>query len=74
MPIEPARAAARSLSMSACRFVATMVSREDGSNVILTVMASTSILLTVTSGYSLATWKATSSQRTRPDRCAFDCG
>jgi hypothetical protein len=41
IPIDPASAAARSERMSACRFVATIVSRLEGWRTILTVIAST---------------------------------
>ena len=43
IPIEPARAAARSERISACKLVARIVSRDSGLSVIRTVMASTSM-------------------------------
>lgn len=53
------------------RLVATMVSIVSGFNTMRVVIASTSILSTVTSGNSLATSCATSSQSTIPLRCAL---
>ena len=58
--------------MSACRLVATIVSKLFGWSVMRTVIASTSILSHVTSGNSLATSAAISSQSSMPWRCAFD--
>src|SRR4051794_32043661 len=71
-PRLPASAPARSERMSACKLVATMVSRLFGCSVMRTVMASTSILSQVTSGNSAATSAAISSHITMPWRCAFD--
>ena len=53
MPRLPASAAARSLRMSACRLVATIVSSEAGRLIMRAVDASTSSLSHVTSGNSL---------------------
>src|SRR6266403_326292 len=72
IPRLPARAAARSDKMSACRFVATMVSRLEGFPTMRVVIASTSILSQVTSGNSLATSVAISSHITMPCRWALD--
>ncbi|CAI6229417.1 unnamed protein product [Periconia digitata] len=72
IPILPLSAAARSDRISACKLVATMVSRLFGSSVIRTVIASTNILSVSTSGYSLATSQKILSQNTIPCRCAFD--
>ena len=58
--------------MSACRFVATIVSRVSGFIVMRIVMASTSILSQVTSGKSCATSAAISSHITMAWRWAFD--
>src|SRR6185295_2258334 len=55
MPRLPASAAARSLRMSACRFVATIVSSDAGRLIIRAVEASTSSLSQATSGNSFAT-------------------
>ena len=52
--------------MSACRLVATIVSRVSGFKVIRMVIASTSILSQVTSGKSPATSTAISSHITMP--------
>ena len=52
MPRLPASAAARSLSMSACRLVATIVSSDAGRLTMRAVAASTSSLSQVTSGNS----------------------
>jgi hypothetical protein len=59
------------LVMELTRLVATMVSSVSGLRTMRVVMASTSILSTVTSGNSLATSLAISSQRTMPLRCAL---
>src|SRR5207342_2579999 len=64
MPSEPARAAARSDSTSACRLVATTVSMVSGFMTIRMVMASTSILSQVTSLNSAAISVAISSHIT----------
>jgi hypothetical protein len=53
------------------KFVATIVSSDSGFSTIRHVIASTSILSTVTSGKSLATSAATSSQSTIPFRWAL---
>lgn len=53
------------------KFVATIVSSDSGLRTILQVIASTNILSTVTSGNSLATAAATSSQSTIPFRWAL---
>ena len=58
--------------MSACRLVATMVSIDSGFSTMRIVIASTSILSHLTSGYWLATSAAISSHITMPLRCAFD--
>ena len=71
-PRLPASAPARSDRISACRLVATMVSRLCGFSVIRTVIASTSILSQVTSGNSFETSSAISSHITMPCRWAFD--
>ena len=71
MPRLPASAAARSLRMSACRLVATMVSSDAGRLTMRAVAASTSSLSQVTSGNSLAIWTAISSHITIAWRCAL---
>ena len=72
IPSDPASAAARSDSTSACRLVATMVSSVAGFITIRIVMASTSILSHVTSGNSVAISAAISSHITIACRCALD--
>src|ERR1700761_3360130 len=64
MPSEPAKAAARSDRMSACRLVATTVSMVCGRITMRMVMASTSILSKLTSGNSAAISAAISSHIT----------
>ncbi|MCY1226561.1 hypothetical protein D9M72_387960 [compost metagenome] len=71
MPRLPASAAARSLRMSACRLVATMVSSEAGRLTMRAVQASTSSLSQVTSGNSLDICNAISSHITIAWRCAL---
>ena len=71
MPRLPARAAARSLRMSACRLVATMVSSVAGRLTIRAVAASTISLSHFTSGNSWATCTAISSHITMAWRWAL---
>jgi hypothetical protein len=71
MPIDPARAAAKSDNISAGRFVATIVSILAGFSTIRIVMASTYILSHSTSLKFFATSVATLSQNTIPFRCAL---
>ena len=64
MPRLPASAAARSLRMSACRLVATIVSSDAGRLIMRAVDASTSSLSQVTSGNSFEICSAISSHIT----------
>ena len=72
IPILPLKAAARSLKISACRFVATTTSIDLGSKTILVVIASTNIRSISISPYSLHNLSNTSSHITIPCRWAFD--
>ncbi len=72
MPRLPASAAARSLRMSACKLVATIVSSDAGRLTMRAVAASTSSLSQVTSGNSRLTSTAISSHMTMAWRCALD--